>query len=74
MKFYDFFLIFFFALVLEGVKIAGFCLKRRLHTTHLIFGIVKDADNICYCTKNQACGLCVGGDKAISFLVRFMIK
>ena len=27
--------------------------------------MVKDADNIYYCTKNQVRGLCVGGDMAI---------
>ena len=41
-------------------------IKIRLRTTHLhLFGIIKDADNIYYCTKNQVRGLCVGGDMAI---------
>ena len=35
--------------------------------THLIFGMVKDAANIYYCTKNQVGGLCVGGDIVILF-------
>ena len=30
--------------------------------THRIFGMVKDVDNIYYCTKNQMRGFCVGGD------------
>ena len=30
--------------------------------TYLIFGRIKDADNIYYCTKNQVRGFCVGGD------------
>ena len=36
--------------------------KLRLHTTHMIFGRVKDTDNVYYCTKNQMRGLCVDGD------------
>ena len=36
--------------------------------------MVKDADNIYYCTKNQVRGLCVGGDMAILFLVCSMGK
>ena len=42
--------------------------------THQIFRMVKDADNISYCTKNQVCGLCVGGDMIILFLVGSMVK
>ena len=46
-------------------------LKLRLHTTyHLIFGMVKDAGNTYYCTKNHVRGLCVGGDMVILFLVQ----
>ena len=33
--------------------------------THLIFGKVKDTENIYYSTKHQVRGLCVGGDMAI---------
>ena len=41
-------------------------LKLRLHTAHIPdFGMVKDADNIYYCTKKQVRRLCVGGDKVI---------
>ena len=32
------------------------------HNPLAIFGMVKDADNIYYCTKNQMRGFCVGGD------------
>ena len=40
------------------------------HSSHnLIFGTVKDTDNIYYSTKNQVRGLCVGGDITILFLV-----
>ena len=42
--------------------------------THLIFGMVKDADNIYYCTKNLVRGLCVGRDMAILFLVCSIVK
>ena len=33
--------------------------------TYLIFGMVKDADNIYYCIKNHGRGLCVGGEMLI---------
>ena len=42
--------------------------------THVIFGMVKDADNIYYCTKNQVRELCVVRDMVILFLVRSMVK
>ena len=37
--------------------------------TYVIFGMVKDADNIyyMYCAKNQVRGLCAGGDMVIIF-------
>ena len=34
----------------------------------MIFGMIKDADNIDYCTKNQVRWLCVGGDIVILFV------
>ena len=37
-------------------------------TQHLIIGMIKDADNIYYCTKYQVRGLCVGGDMLILFI------
>ena len=40
-------------------------------STHLIFGTVKDTDNIYYSTKNQVRGLYVGGDMAILFFGDF---
>ena len=66
---------------MKGIKIAGpksrecvvINLELRLHTTHPPdFCMVKDDDNIYYCTKNQARGFCVGGDS--SFFVGFMVK
>ena len=48
--------------------------KRYLlgEPTHLIFDMVKDADYIHYCTKNQGRGLCVGGDTLV--FVKFFGK
>ena len=43
----------------------------RFLPTHLIFGTVKDTNNIYYSTKNQLRGLCVGGDMAIVFFGNF---
>ena len=37
-------------------------------TQHLIIGMIKDADNIYYCTKYQVRGLCVGGDTVILYV------
>ena len=39
--------------------------------THLIFGKVKNTDNIYYSTKNQVRGLCVGGDLVILCFCHF---
>ena len=39
---------------------------------YLIFGIIKDADNIYYCTKNQVRGLCLGGNMVIIFFGSFL--
>ena len=52
--------------VIECIISAGHCLKLRLRKTYLPdFGMLKYADNLYYCTKNQVCRLCVGGDMAI---------
>ena len=40
----------------------------RLHTTHTLFGIVKDIFSIFYRTKNQVRGLCIGRDTVILFV------
>ena len=53
------------------MKFAGPRLKLRPRTE--IFGMVKDNDNIYYCTKNHVRGLCVGGDMAISFFGDFEV-
>ena len=39
--------------------------------TYLIFGMVKDTDNIYYCTKNQAREFCVDRDMVILFVGSF---
>ena len=43
----------------------GYEICRASFETPPTSGIIKDADNIYYCTKNQVRGLCVGGDMAI---------
>ena len=37
------------------------------HNPHMIFSVVKDADNIFYSAKNQVHGLCVDADMVILF-------
>ena len=54
---------------ISAIKKAENACSAYTQSTYLIFGMVKDADNIYCYIKNQVRRLCVGGNMAILLLV-----